>query len=353
MMIMKTLPGIVLTAMLILLAGPFAWAGSKHDGNGWHLSAYCSYKRHHPSDFIDRDNNFEIMLALREPKTFEQLYSEGVACTKEQLKFLRKGGIIRKNGDGTWATVITMLDKVQTARLRDFSRSFSGDLYHAVKEDFKSFVNELSERGWEDNAYSVCFSYILDDKCWNYLVDPEDIKACRYWSGCAWYLFGERQTPSPGTNQIGTISQTWNPNLALNIDYYLLMDMNKSLSKSKTATFTGDLLERMKAAGLADPTGRVLLPVIEENGQNPLSIISDRIGKKVAEELSQHIDECDVLASVVNRDAAKIILCHELIWDIMEQLLADGLVKMPAAFLDSPSKDNSELRKIVYLCISL
>lgn len=340
----QTLQFICASIITCLMAFPSF--GQIKDDN-WDGSAYCSYKKYNPLKILEEGNNFEIVLSLLKPQSCEDLNAAGIPCDIKQLKTLERNGFINRNHDGTWRTTIAIFDEAQTSALRDFSKSISGTIYSNVKKDFSSFVNILKANGWEDNAYSICFSYILDDKMWNHIIAPLEMEPHHSWKGCVWYLYGKRDGIVPGTNQIGAFYQTWVD--FIQIDYALLIDVANSLSFKGNPIVSGDVRERAENAGLCDSEGKPLFPVIHEKEQKELVSLADAIGKGIADEMKLHIKECNLLSSIKGNGVAEVILSHELIWDIMDQLEADGIIKRPSFLQPSADKEPVDLRQLVYI----
>ena len=348
---MQTKPKAIFWAALVgvLSVGIITPTYGQIKDDNWDGTAYCSYKRYNPRDILEEGNNFEIVLSLLKPQSCEDLNAAGVTCDIKRLKTLERDGFIKRNPDGAWKTTIAIFDEAQTSALRSFSKSLSGTIYSSIKEDFFSFVNMLKENGWEDNAYSICFSYILDDKMWNHIIAPPEMESHHSWKGCVWYLYGKRGGIVPGTNQIGAFSQTWEESIQSRIDYTLLIDVANSLSFKGNPTVSGEVRGRAEKAGLCDSEGKPLFPVIHEKEQKELVSLADAIGKGIADEMKLHINECNLLSSIKGNGVAEVILSHELIWDIMDQLETDGIIKCPSFLQPSAGKDQVDLSKLVYI----
>ena len=341
-----TLPFICASIIACLMAFPSF--GQIKDDN-WQDYAYITYHRQSPLEVIDTGNNFEIVLSLTKPQSCEELNAAGITCDIKKLKVLERNGLIKRTPDGLWKTNISMFDEAQTLALRDFSKSISGTIYSSVKEDFSSFVSILKENGWEDNAYSICFSYVLDDKMWNHIVAPSEMASHHSWKGCVWYLYGRRSGLVPGTNTIGALSQLHEDSIQSRTDYPLLIDLAGGLSFKGNPTVSGDVRGRAESAGLCDSNGKPLFPVIHEKEQKALVSLADAIGKGIADEMKLHINECGLLSAIEGKGVAEVILSHELIWDIMDQLEADGIIRCPASLRDPADKSPIDLSKLVYI----
>ena len=348
---MKTKPKVIFWAAIVgvLSVGIIIPAAGQIKNDNWDGSAYCSYKKYNPRDILEEGNNFDVVLSLLKPQSCEELNAAGVSCDIKQLKSLKRNGLINSNPDGTWESAIVIFDEAQTSALRSFSKSLSGTIYSGVKKDFSSFVNILKENGWEDNAYSICFSYVLDDKMWDHIIAPSEMASHHSWKGCVWYLYGRRSGLVPGTNTIGALSQLHEDSIQSRTDYPLLIDLAGGLSFKGYPTVSGDVRGRAEKAGLCDSEGKPLFPVIHEKEQKELASLADAIGKDIAGEMKRHINECGLLSAIEGKGVAEVILSHELIWDIMDQLEADGIIRCPASLRDPADKSPIDLSKLVYI----
>lgn len=332
--------------ILILSVSP---VNGKPKDNNWQDYAYITYHRQSPLEVIETGNNFDVVLSLMKPQSCEELNAAGISCDTRQLKILERKGLIKRGPDGLWKTIVPMFDEEQTTLIREFSKSISGTIYASVRGDFKSFAGILKENGWEENAYSICFSYVLDDKMWNHIITPSQMASHHSWKGCIWYLYGRRSGLVPGTNQIGAFSQTWEESILSRIDYALLIDVANGLSFKGYPTVSGEVMGRAENAGLCDSEGKPLFPVIKEKEQKELVSLADAIGKGIADEMRRHVNECSLLSAVEGKGVAEVILSHELILDIMDQLEADGIIRRPTSLQATADKAPIGLSKLIYI----
>lgn len=333
---------------LTLILAPSPANGTQKDDN-WQDYAYITYHRQSPLEVIDTGNNFEIVLSLTKPQSCEDLNAAGISCDIKKLKVLERNGLIKRGPDGSWKTIVPMFDEEQTTLIREFSKSISGTIYASVRDDFKSFAGILKENGWEENAYSICFSYVLDDKMWDHIITPSQMASHHSWKGCVWYLYGRRSGLVPGTNTIGALSQLHEDSIQSRTDYPLLIDLAGGLSFKGYPTVSGDVRGRAESAGLCDSEGKPLFPVIHEKEQKEIMSLANAIGKGIADEMRRHVNECSLLSAVEGKGVAEVILSHELIWDIMDQLEADGIIRRPAALRDPDGKSPVDLSKLIYI----
>jgi hypothetical protein len=112
------------------------------------------------------------------------------------------------------------------------------------------------------------------------------------------------------------------------------------------------LREAFAPFGITDSKGRISIPIIDESENNKIYTIGKKIAKKMTdntlklisfEKFKNEFDFRDIYQTVV-------VFYHELIWDLMDSLVDQGIVKKPVAFTDDESvvtKDVAELMFIV------
>lgn len=61
----------------------------------WHAVAYVNYRMAHPWEYIQRGNNWDVILALQEPKTLRDLQNSGLQVSRKQLRKLCFEGLIK------------------------------------------------------------------------------------------------------------------------------------------------------------------------------------------------------------------------------------------------------------------
>ena len=129
----------------------------------WEATQFIAVTGHQPEDYALADNNWEIMYNLRTPHTKSELYEMGIKCSDSQLLLLEIGGLIDKT-EGKWKCIIPILNQEQTNSLRSKSKEIAKVMYINTKDDFVSLVQTIKEMGFENNALSLVFSYLLDGR---------------------------------------------------------------------------------------------------------------------------------------------------------------------------------------------
>jgi hypothetical protein len=103
--------------------------------------------------------------------------------------------------------------------------------------------------------------------------------------------------------------------------------------------------------GLFDEEGQFTIPVIVEEDANPLYRSSRAIAEEVVASVSQLLDLTALVADFGFRDEqqALVVAYHELMWDVMDRLEAEGRVHKPAAFAEPDRIEPSDIADLVFI----
>lgn len=204
--------------------------------------------------------------------------------------------------------------------------------------------------GVADNTYSLFFSWLLDDLCWNRIAPIQKVERHIPWDGCCWAMYDSPEPLVPGTNSSGYLSYTWtfsNARFELDPDFSALLNKECHLHFGR---FSDDLIEQFKNVGLSDENGRLLIPVLDSRKDSVLFEIAGRIAERLSSSLDSSINECAYLSKLENVKKAKVILYHELMWDLLDRFVSDGLIT-PPDILTNPEKTATpdDLRRVYFI----
>ena len=286
------------------------------------------------------------MYNLRTPHTQSELLGMGIKCSDSQLLLLEVGGLINKT-KGKWKCTIPILDKEQTTSLRNVSKEIAASMYSKTKNDFVSLVHTIKEMGFENNALSLVFSYLLDGRMWTKLVLFDDINNHAGWSGCYWVLYEPRKDLKFGTNGFGDM------NLILT---YLNSEVSPS---SKTMDDSADeisqygkinnpqLISKLIPYGLTNQSGDILFPIIKKQ-QDSFHQIIDKLVNSISSELKDNCGNIATQYDINDENTAMVILYHEVMWYLMDNLIQDKVLNIPAVFKDEEN-NKQRLNEVVFL----
>jgi hypothetical protein len=159
----------------------------------------------------------EILFALKTAHTLQELTKLEIKYTESQISLLELSGLIERK-DSTYKTIIPILSKNETNKLRGETKRMAVYIIPQFKDDFESFSKTLNLHGLQKNSYSLFFAFVLDGLVWEILEQNNDIeetiitKEKPFWDGTYWMIEPKREF-SCGTNSLSSgnysISVNW------------------------------------------------------------------------------------------------------------------------------------------------
>ncbi len=313
----------------------------------WESIAFCSYNKYHPFHYINSDNNWELLLALRTPMTVTELANKGLKFNMSQLNYLRIGGLIEIKGKQLHTT-LPIFDEEQTKKIRKLSRTIAEDGFIETETDYRKFVTILNEHNYKENAFSILFSYLLDGKTWSALVPSKNEISHQFtWDGIAYVMFEPRKMLKTGTNIFGTLHVTWSDSLSV----FPKMDRIKLFQKEFSQygkVISPEIREEFSDLGIVNKDGEITIPILKNDEGNNINILSSTIVDKNVKVLKKGIEEFKRITGIIDDNYAKVILFHEMMWDTIDLLKERQLISMPF-ILQSSEASKQDFRKIAFL----
>lgn len=314
----------------------------------WETTAYCSYDSYHPSQYAKVDNNWELLYILRTPMSIKELKTTGIPFTYSQIFLLHIGGLIESKNNVLY-TIMPIFNEEQTKSIRALSRSLAQTAFKETENDWAAFVKELERRNLGKNVYSLVFSYVLDGKILGKALPTHDSVATHAtWNGAFWALYDKRPHSFCGTNSFNAFHQTWSDSLGYWLDTKTIVRLTDEYAQNKKIV-SKDLLDKSVEWGLADKKGYLLIPIIKEDSQDALVRVSDEIVFKLAAFVSCHSSEFMRAYQLSNENLSKVILYHEMMWDMMDILVERGILTEPDILKGSPRAQKADFGQIVYI----
>lgn len=181
---------------------------------------------------------------------------------------------------------------------------------------------------------------------WTKLVLFEDVDNYTSWSGCYWVLYESRNGFACGTNGFGEqnlILTYINSGIAPDND---IMDHCADEIAQFGKVTDAKLVSQLKSYGLVDDNGDVLFPIIKKR-QDRFHQITEKLLNSISAELKNN---CGSLASqygIDNEKVAMVMLYHEVMWDLVDNLIQDRIIFTPAIFKDEES-NKERLNEVVF-----
>lgn len=327
------------------------------------IYCFCNAVRGTPDRIVRMDNNGAILAACQGGRTIEQLRAGGVAVTDSQIRLLQDWGLLRKEEGGALRTTFPIFGPETVSPLRKLARVSAADLVRSSRTEIRQLLDLLSKAGQEGSAYTLLFSYVLDDQVWEQfyadklLVDREPSLDEPFWTGVVW-TYSPRRQFSCGTNftsnQGVSLAVNWSPALAdrmgpLMGGWRALRPLIEACAENKRVE---DPEERRLFGSyqLCDDQGSPILPILTESGSDPLFQVASVVAKKVATHAADFArsDSVRTLLGTFEDAPRLVITYHELMWEIMEEAESNGLIRTPAAFADPEHAREQDMGKLVF-----
>lgn len=325
--------------------------------------SYCITSCSSPNNIVRLDNNWDLLIALRTPKTIKELDSIGIKFSYSQLELLKQWKLIRVNNK-MYQTNIIILDSLETSKLRICAQQFSIPLTNIIKESVQELINVLANNGRQQNTYSILFSYVLDGIVWRHLEDKNIIKkreltiANPLWDGEFWTLYPKRDFYC-GTNSLSDKGYS----IKINWSEKAIPIMRPFISRSDLLEkLINDFIENGKITdksvitefskyGLFDKLGNLTIPVIIENESNPIYSISEKIVSQIVNFLEANIN-MQILKEqfgFLNNSQTTIILYHEILWELLIQLEKNKIISKPKLFEKPNDTDIQNVSDLIFI----
>jgi hypothetical protein len=329
----------------------------------YELSCYCNAAHGTPNKIVKMDSNGAILAACLSGKTVDQLRNDGVPFTDSQIRLLLDWGLLTEERR-VLKTRVLVLDEARTLRLRGLARERAAALASAIEVDVRELIGELRASGREKNTYTVLFSYVLDNLAWERFYEEKLLEDRPlsleepFWTGVFWASYPIRAF-SCGTNTTSvkgvTLAVNWSP--ASRKKMGPLVGPSRTISQlleehlAKGRVEDPVLRRQFEPYGLFDAQGRLTAASIQQDASDPIFRTSTAIVKKVSQHELAFLRSEPVrseLASIAE-SSRLVITYHELMWELLDQLEAMGLVRKPVAMADPDRAKPVDVGDLVFI----
>ncbi len=320
---------------------------------------FCNVGLMHPKSLLNLDNNMEIVFACRTGKTLNDLKNLGIDFTKSQMRLLRLADLIQKT-DSVYFTQIPILTEENTKQLRANSSRMAQTIIPIIQEDFTRLFALLNSKGLQRNSYSLFFAYVLDGLVWDVLeqnnqMDNRSITEEKpFWDGTFWMLAPRREF-SCGTNSMAngpiSINVNWSENSIIKVPSYSRLGELLDDFEANGKITQPEVIRAFVKYDLFDKYGRLKIPVITNHPTDNIYAQSLNIVNKIADYLQNDIDYSTVLSAYANLTKGQkiTILYHEIMWDILDVMETNGLIKKPVIFAQPTKAQPADLKDVLFI----
>lgn len=319
-----------------------------------------------PDKIASADNNWEILLFCLGGKTREKLQEREIGFTESQLMLLNAMGFLEFVEDAGTEKLVTTLPilgssekKALIQKVRDFAVEFEPEF----RDDVARLKEILVKNGHEEYLFSILFSAVVDGIVWfpfrvqgfvkEFALDQDR----PLFDGVYWGYYPKRHF------RCGT-------NIALGDDVFMILNWSDGPGKKIQEVFHWDNLyalrdeflehgrvtdEELKSElipyGVVDGNGNFIVPIIEMNPDDQIFLTCQSMAAKIVGFMGQNLD-LDKLQEefgFADKEKAFVVVYHEWMWELMEHLDAQGIVRKPLAFSNPKKAGPEDIGKLFFI----
>ncbi len=319
-----------------------------------------------PDKIVSSDNNWEILLSCLGGKTREELRMNGVEFTESQLMLLKAMGfvdIVKDSEPDKLITTLPILGSSEKQALIQKVRSLAVEIEPEIRDDIEKLKEVLAKNGYEDYLFSVLFSSVVDGIVWfpfraQGLVKEFALDRDRpLFDGVYWAYYPKRDF------RCGT-------NIALGKDVFMILNWSDGPNEKIQKVFHWDNLyalrdefheygkivdEELKSEltpyGVVNDDGAFTVPIIEMKPDDQIFLVCQSLAGKIVGYIVQKFDleKLQEEFGFADEEKAFIVAYHEWMWELMEYLDEQGLVRMPLAFSNPEKAGPKDLGKLFFI----
>lgn len=320
---------------------------------------FCDVGLSHPLSLLYMDNNMEILFALKSGATLKDLDKLGIKYTVSQINLLKFSGLVTKK-DSVYQSSVPILTENETIQLRNTTRSMAEDIIPLFKDDFASFIASLNSKGLQRNSYSLFFSFILDGLVWDILKLDKEIEPFvistenPFWDGAFWFMEPKRAF-SCGTNTMSSgvysLCVNWSHNEKISVSSYKILRELLNDYSTNGKIIKAEVFKQFAKNDLFNKDGYLNIPVITAENSDLIYFHSKNVAKKIVGYLRNNIDYSTILPDWKNltRSQKIIILYHEIMWDILDNMEQTGQISKPIIFANPEQAKEEDLRDLIFV----
>jgi hypothetical protein len=320
-----------------------------------------------PEDVVRADNNWELLLACKKPRTRENLNKMGISCTESQIMLLQAMGFIdiddKDAQPESIQTTLSILGYTKKQALIQKVRKMAYEFAGEIEEDIHVLMDILKKTGHRERAFSIFFSFIVDGIAWfpfrsqAYVSEFELTLEKPLYDGIYWAYYPKREF------RCGT-------NIALGNDLYVLLNWSDDAREKIQKVFNwtnlnqihSDLLEQgrivhaelrqaLEPYGIVDAEGNLTVLTIEMNDDDPIFQNCQTLAAKVVQFIGAKMDLKELWEEFgfTNAETAFVVTYHEWMWELMMLLAEKGIVEIPFAFINQEEAEARDISRLIFV----
>lgn len=319
-----------------------------------------------PDKIVKLDNNWEILFSCLGEKTRMELKEKGVIFTESQLMLLKAMGfldIVEDSGSEKLITAMPILGLSQKQSLIRNLRNLASEIAPELRDDINMLKETLKKKGYQEYLFSILFSAVVDGIVWFPLRAQgfvEEFKLSQdrpLYDGVYWAYYPKRNF------RCGT-------NIAIGEDVYIILNwsdgpwdkIQKAFNWENLYTLRDDffkygkvvnedLKSDLKSYEVLDSNGNFIVPIIEMDVKDQVFLICQSIAEKLLALIIQKInlEKIQQEYGFYDKEKAFVVTYHEWMWEFMEYLDEQGIVKKPFAFSKPEEAEPKHIGKLFFI----
>jgi hypothetical protein len=319
-----------------------------------------------PYKIISSDNNWEILLSCLGGKTREELQENGIDFTESQLMLLKAMGFLefgKDSGPEKLVTTLPLLGFAEKEALIRKVRSLATEIEPELRDDIEKLKEVLAKKGYEDTLFSIFFSAVADGIVWfpfraqgfvkEFALDEDG----PLFDGVYWGYYPKRNF------RCGT-------NIALGDDVFMMLNWSDGPREKIQEVFNWDnlyalrdeFLKHGKVAdeelrsklipyGIVNDNGEFIVPIIEMKPDDQIFLVCQSLAEKIVGFIAQRLDleKLQEEFGFADKEKAFVVAYHEWMWELMEYLNEQGLVRKPLAFSHPEEAGPKDIGKLFFI----
>lgn len=321
-------------------------------------SYFVTFSGTHPAQVIVKGNNWDILVALKGGRTLKELKDIGIPFSQKQIDVLCALNFLEKDNK-IYKSLITILNEQETIEIRDFTKDIAVNIVPLIQDDYLQLFENLKEKDFEDNIYTVFFSYIMDNIVWrmfevNNILPKREINVEKpIWDGTIWFNYPKRDFQC-GTNSRNIDSLVFASNWSELSELSLTnLDKNSVLNEINTnSKIKDDVLKRtLIKYDICDDKGNLKIPYIKKDSTLNINRNCINIAQKIYDYLIKNVDFTEINSkyNIQSNGAAIIIVYHDIMWDILDTMEEKGFLKKPKAFSNPSAAKTTDLKDLLLI----
>ena len=315
-----------------------------------------------PQAVVRVDNNWEILLACLEGKTKSELQAAGIDFRDSQLMLLLAMQFLELRGNRL-KTTLPILGAKKMGALREEMRALAVKMDIELRPAIEALRTELNNTGRESSTYTILFCYALDSLPWDYFEEKDLVFPMQrslekpLWNGVYWAYYPERETRC-GTNSLSDQGVTFK----LNWSEEPIKKIFRYFNWNKLGALLEDYLENgrivdealrknLAETGIFDSVGKLTIPIIIEREDNQLYSACREVADKTANLFLRNLDleRLKTEFDFNNDERAIVVSYHEWMWEYLDYLEKEGLVRRPFAFSNPEEAGPEDIGALLFV----